>query len=191
MIDHHANLHWEFFTWGKANVAFQRHVIMGFSTEDPKFPHEHRNRPPCRDLRAPDHREPRIDPQLRDAQRSRYYDRRRRRRCETPQPRGRDRRVLALAAGGRAEGLKAGAHVTPKGRGVASLVDVGRCLGGHLSDSQRASVTECSHLSGISRWCDDSADVDKADGWDRMVLTTRPGWQVPTTTVPLNSAGFE
>lgn len=37
MIGRHPNLHWEFFTWGKANVAFQRHVIMGFSTEDPKF----------------------------------------------------------------------------------------------------------------------------------------------------------
>jgi hypothetical protein len=30
------NLHWEFFTWA-TNVAFQRHVIMGMSTEDPKF----------------------------------------------------------------------------------------------------------------------------------------------------------
>ena len=37
MIERHPNLHWEFFTWGKTNVAFQRHVIMGFSTEDPKF----------------------------------------------------------------------------------------------------------------------------------------------------------
>jgi len=37
MIERHPNLRWEFFTWGKANVAFQRHVIMGFSTEDPKF----------------------------------------------------------------------------------------------------------------------------------------------------------
>lgn len=37
MIERHPNLHWEFFTWGKSNVAFQRHVIMGFSTEDPKF----------------------------------------------------------------------------------------------------------------------------------------------------------
>jgi hypothetical protein len=37
MIERHPNLHWEFFTWGKTNVSFQRHVIMGFSTEDPKF----------------------------------------------------------------------------------------------------------------------------------------------------------
>lgn len=37
MIERHPNLHWEFFTWGKTNVAFQRHVIMGMSTEDPKF----------------------------------------------------------------------------------------------------------------------------------------------------------
>jgi len=37
MIERHPNLHWEFFTWGKTNVAFQWHVIMGFSTEDPKF----------------------------------------------------------------------------------------------------------------------------------------------------------
>ncbi|NTW40491.1 MAG: hypothetical protein HGA44_11500 [Cellulomonadaceae bacterium] len=37
MIGRHPNLHWEFFTWGKTNVAFQRHVIMGLSTEDPKF----------------------------------------------------------------------------------------------------------------------------------------------------------
>jgi len=37
MIERHPNLRWEFFTWGKTNVSFQRHVIMGFSTEDPKF----------------------------------------------------------------------------------------------------------------------------------------------------------
>lgn len=37
MIERHPNLRWEFFTWGKTNVAFQRHVIMGMSTEDPKF----------------------------------------------------------------------------------------------------------------------------------------------------------
>lgn len=37
MIERYPNLHWEFFTWGKTNVAFQRHVIMGFGTEDPKF----------------------------------------------------------------------------------------------------------------------------------------------------------
>lgn len=37
MIERHPNLRWELFTWGKSNVAFQRHVIMGFSSEDPKF----------------------------------------------------------------------------------------------------------------------------------------------------------
>jgi len=37
MIERHPNLHWEFFTWGKTNVAYQKHVIMGFGTEDPKF----------------------------------------------------------------------------------------------------------------------------------------------------------
>jgi len=37
MIERHPSLRWEFFTWGKTNVAFQRHVIMGFSTEDPKL----------------------------------------------------------------------------------------------------------------------------------------------------------
>lgn len=37
MIERHPNLHWEFFTWGKTSIAYQRHVIMGFSTEDPKF----------------------------------------------------------------------------------------------------------------------------------------------------------
>lgn len=37
MIERHPNLRWEFFTWGKTNVSFQRHVIMGFSTEDRKF----------------------------------------------------------------------------------------------------------------------------------------------------------
>jgi hypothetical protein len=37
IIGRHANLHWEFFTWGKRNVSYQRPVIMGFSTEDPKF----------------------------------------------------------------------------------------------------------------------------------------------------------
>ena len=37
MIERHPHLHWEFFTWGKRNVSFQRHVIMGMSTEDPKF----------------------------------------------------------------------------------------------------------------------------------------------------------
>jgi hypothetical protein len=37
MIERHPKLHWEFFTWGAKNVAYQRHVIMGFGTEDPKF----------------------------------------------------------------------------------------------------------------------------------------------------------
>lgn len=37
MIQRHPTLRWEFFTWGKSNVAFQRHVIMGFSTEDERF----------------------------------------------------------------------------------------------------------------------------------------------------------
>ena len=37
LIKMHANLHWELFTWGKKNNAYQRHVIMGFSTEDPKY----------------------------------------------------------------------------------------------------------------------------------------------------------
>lgn len=36
MIGRHPNLHWEFFTWGKINVAFQRPVIMGLGSEDPK-----------------------------------------------------------------------------------------------------------------------------------------------------------
>ena len=37
MIERHQHLRWEFFTWGKTNVAFQRHVIMGFTTEDAKL----------------------------------------------------------------------------------------------------------------------------------------------------------
>ncbi|UOQ87844.1 hypothetical protein MUN74_11075 [Agromyces endophyticus] len=37
MIERHPTLRWEFFVWGKTNVAYQRHVIMGFSTEDPKL----------------------------------------------------------------------------------------------------------------------------------------------------------
>jgi hypothetical protein len=37
MIERHPNLHWEFFTWGKKNASYQRPVIMGFGTEDPKF----------------------------------------------------------------------------------------------------------------------------------------------------------
>lgn len=37
MIERHPNLRWEFFTWGKSNVSYRQHVIMGFSTEDPKL----------------------------------------------------------------------------------------------------------------------------------------------------------
>lgn len=37
MIERHPNLRWEFFTWGKSNVAFQRHVVMGLGAEDPRF----------------------------------------------------------------------------------------------------------------------------------------------------------
>jgi hypothetical protein len=37
LIERHPNLSWQFFTWGAKNVSYQRHVIMGFSTEDPKF----------------------------------------------------------------------------------------------------------------------------------------------------------
>lgn len=36
-IRRHPNLRWEFFTWGRTNVSFQKPVIMGFGTEDPKF----------------------------------------------------------------------------------------------------------------------------------------------------------
>jgi hypothetical protein len=31
VIDRAPNLHWDFFTWGKKDAAYQRHVIMGFS----------------------------------------------------------------------------------------------------------------------------------------------------------------
>ena len=38
LIDRHPNLHWEFFTWGKKNVSYQRPVIMGFrSVPNPKY----------------------------------------------------------------------------------------------------------------------------------------------------------
>jgi hypothetical protein len=37
MIERHPNLRWEFFTWGRKSVCYHQHVIMGFSTEDPKF----------------------------------------------------------------------------------------------------------------------------------------------------------
>ncbi|MFK0239387.1 hypothetical protein ACIQTX_00895 [Microbacterium sp. NPDC090281] len=37
MIERHPELRWDFFIWGKRNVAYHSHVIMGFSTEDPKW----------------------------------------------------------------------------------------------------------------------------------------------------------
>jgi hypothetical protein len=37
IIERHPHLRWEFYIWGKKNVAFQRHVIMGFTAEDAKF----------------------------------------------------------------------------------------------------------------------------------------------------------
>lgn len=37
MVERHPNLRWEFFIWGKRNVAYQSPVIMGFGTEDPKL----------------------------------------------------------------------------------------------------------------------------------------------------------
>ncbi|HEX6443920.1 MAG TPA: hypothetical protein VF053_02450 [Streptosporangiales bacterium] len=37
MIERHPHLRWEFHTWGKKNASYQRHVIMGFSTEDPRY----------------------------------------------------------------------------------------------------------------------------------------------------------
>lgn len=37
MIERHPHLRWVFFIWGKTDVSYQRHVIMGLSTEDPKF----------------------------------------------------------------------------------------------------------------------------------------------------------
>lgn len=38
MIEHCPGLRWEFYTWGKKNVAYQRHVIMGFSrVPNPKY----------------------------------------------------------------------------------------------------------------------------------------------------------
>lgn len=35
MISRHPELHWEFFTWGKKNVSYQCHVIMGFPFDGP------------------------------------------------------------------------------------------------------------------------------------------------------------
>ena len=38
LIGRHPNLHWEFFTWGKKNVSYQRPVIMGFSSvQNPRY----------------------------------------------------------------------------------------------------------------------------------------------------------
>lgn len=38
MISRYPGLRWEFFTWGKKNVSYQRHVIMGFSrVPNPKY----------------------------------------------------------------------------------------------------------------------------------------------------------
>ena len=38
MIERCPRLHWEFYTWGKKNVAYQRHVIMGFTqVPNPKY----------------------------------------------------------------------------------------------------------------------------------------------------------
>lgn len=36
LIERHPHLHWEFFTWGRRNLAYQQPVIMGFRHEDPK-----------------------------------------------------------------------------------------------------------------------------------------------------------
>lgn len=36
MITRCPQLRWEFFTWGKKDVSYQRHVIMGFSSKNPK-----------------------------------------------------------------------------------------------------------------------------------------------------------
>ncbi len=44
MIERHANLRWEFFTWGKSSIVYQKHVIMGFGKEDPRF---HTNKDVC------------------------------------------------------------------------------------------------------------------------------------------------
>jgi hypothetical protein len=38
MIERAPGLRWEFYTWGKKNASFQRHVIMGFSrVPNPKY----------------------------------------------------------------------------------------------------------------------------------------------------------
>jgi hypothetical protein len=35
MIARNPGLRWEFFTWGKRDLSYQRHVIMGFPDEQP------------------------------------------------------------------------------------------------------------------------------------------------------------
>lgn len=37
MIQRVAGLRWEFYVWGKTDMAYQRHVIMGFHTPDPRM----------------------------------------------------------------------------------------------------------------------------------------------------------
>jgi hypothetical protein len=37
MIERNPGLHWEFFTWGKKNISYQKPVIMGFDTPDSKY----------------------------------------------------------------------------------------------------------------------------------------------------------
>ncbi|MCL2780137.1 MAG: hypothetical protein FWD74_01360 [Actinomycetia bacterium] len=44
MIARHPGLRWEFFTWGKKSIDYQKHVIMGFGTENPKH---HTSADPC------------------------------------------------------------------------------------------------------------------------------------------------
>lgn len=64
MIERHPNPRWELFTWGRANVAFQRHVVVGLGTEDPKFiTNIDIGRMVA--MYASDHRVPGVDPDLR------------------------------------------------------------------------------------------------------------------------------
>jgi len=37
ILERAPNLRWEFFTYGRRNLAYQRHVIMGFPTPNPKY----------------------------------------------------------------------------------------------------------------------------------------------------------
>jgi hypothetical protein len=37
MIERHPGLRWGFFTWGKTNASYQRHVIMGFPQVHPHY----------------------------------------------------------------------------------------------------------------------------------------------------------